>query len=61
LPVIGPVPGIAGLLVATGFSGHGFALSPLVGDLLARLALGSGLTFRHFGPSAHAKMSECKT
>jgi len=48
LPVIGPVPGIAGLLIATGFSGHGFALSPLVGDLLARLALGSGLTFRHF-------------
>jgi len=40
LPVIGPVPGVAGLLVATGFSGHGFALSPMVGDVLARLALG---------------------
>jgi sarcosine oxidase subunit beta len=52
LPVIGPVPGIASLLIATGFSGHGFALSPLVGDLLARLALGSGLEFRHFGRSA---------
>jgi sarcosine oxidase subunit beta len=50
LPVIGPFPGIAGLLIATGFSGHGFALSPLIGDLLARLALGSGLTFRHFEP-----------
>jgi sarcosine oxidase subunit beta len=48
LPVIGPVPGIEGLLVATGFSGHGFALSPMVGDILARLAMGSGLTFRHF-------------
>jgi len=53
LPVIGPVPGIEGLLVAVGFSGHGFALSPVIGDLLARLAsgreadLGSGLTFRH--------------
>jgi len=34
------VPGVAGLLVATGFSGHGFALSPMVGDVLARLALG---------------------
>jgi sarcosine oxidase subunit beta len=57
LPVIGPVPGIDGLLVATGFSGHGFALGPAVGDLLARLAtgrqVGSGLTFR--------QMSECKT
>ena len=40
LPVLGPVPGVDGLLVATGFSGHGFALSPLVGDVLARLALG---------------------
>jgi glycine/D-amino acid oxidase-like deaminating enzyme len=40
LPVIGPVPGADGLLVAAGFSGHGFALSPMIGDVLARLALG---------------------
>jgi sarcosine oxidase, subunit beta len=38
--VLGPVPGIGGLLVAAGFSGHGFALVPTVGDVLARLALG---------------------
>jgi sarcosine oxidase subunit beta len=40
LPVLGPVPGLSGVLVAAGFSGHGFALAPLVGDILARLALG---------------------
>jgi len=40
LPLLGPVPGIDGLLVAAGFSGHGFALVPVVGDVLARLALG---------------------
>ncbi|HEV8399780.1 MAG TPA: FAD-dependent oxidoreductase, partial [Gemmatimonadales bacterium] len=40
IPFIGPVPGIDGLLAATGFCGHGFALSPAVGDILARLALG---------------------
>jgi sarcosine oxidase subunit beta len=40
LPVLGPVPGLEGVLVAAGFSGHGFALAPAVGDLLARLALG---------------------
>jgi sarcosine oxidase subunit beta len=40
VPVLGPVPGIDGLFVAAGFSGHGFALSPMVGDVLARLALG---------------------
>jgi sarcosine oxidase subunit beta len=40
LPVLGPVDGLDGLLVAAGFSGHGFALVPTVGDVLARLALG---------------------
>jgi sarcosine oxidase subunit beta len=40
IPVLGPVPGIDGLLVAAGFSGHGFALAPAVGDVLGRLALG---------------------
>jgi sarcosine oxidase subunit beta len=40
LPIVGPVPGIGGLLVAAGFSGHGFALSPMIGDILARLATG---------------------
>ena len=36
---LGPA-GLDGLLVAAGFSGHGFALVPTVGDVLARLALG---------------------
>ena len=40
IPFMGPVPGLDGLLVAAGFCGHGFALSPGVGDILARLALG---------------------
>ena len=34
-PILGLVPGIAGLHVAAGFSGHGFKLSPAVGELLA--------------------------
>ncbi|MCW5749557.1 MAG: FAD-binding oxidoreductase [Alphaproteobacteria bacterium] len=39
-PVLGPVPGLDGLLVAFGFSGHGFKLSPMIGRLLAQTALG---------------------
>lgn len=39
LPVLGRVVGIEGLLIAAGFSGHGFALCPVVGDVLTRLAL----------------------
>jgi len=40
VPLLGPVPGVDGLIVAAGFCGHGFALAPTVGDVLARLALG---------------------
>jgi len=35
-PVLGPVPGIDGLHVAAGFSGHGFKLSPITGELIAQ-------------------------
>jgi sarcosine oxidase subunit beta len=34
-PMLGPVPEIPGLHVAAGFSGHGFKLSPVVGELIA--------------------------
>lgn len=34
-PVIGPCPGVEGLYLATGWSGHGFKLSPAVGEVIA--------------------------
>jgi sarcosine oxidase subunit beta len=40
LPVIGQPDGLDGYLVAAGFSGHGFCLGPVVGRVLADLALG---------------------
>lgn len=63
VPVLGPVPGVDGLLVAAGFSGHGFALAPAVGDLLARLACGDdahtglwrGLRLDRFAATAAAE------
>ena len=39
-PVLGGVPGLDGLVVGFGFSGHGFKLSPAVGEVLAQAALG---------------------
>ena len=39
-PVLGPLPGVEGLHVAYGFSGHGFKLSPMVGRIVAQRALG---------------------
>lgn len=39
-PVLGRVPGVEGLVVGYGFSGHGFKLSPTVGLVLAQETLG---------------------
>jgi sarcosine oxidase subunit beta len=39
-PLVGPVPEIEGLYVATGFSGHGFKLAPTIGEGLAQTLLG---------------------
>lgn len=37
VPLLGHVPGIEGLVLACGFSGHGFALAPAVGEAIAEL------------------------
>lgn len=39
-PIIGAAPGLAGVFVATGFSGHGFKMAPTVGESLAQTILG---------------------
>ncbi len=39
-PVLGRIPGVDGVVVGYGFSGHGFKLSPAVGRVLAQEALG---------------------
>jgi sarcosine oxidase subunit beta len=40
IPLIGPAPGLGGLVLALGFSGHGFALAPAVGRAVADLLAG---------------------
>ena len=37
VPIIGPVEGIQGYILASGFSGHGFCLGPIAGQLLSEL------------------------
>ena len=50
-PILGPVPGLPGLFLANGFSGHGVMHSPATGKILADLIL-TGATdlidVRHF-------------
>ena len=40
IPVLGPVDGLPGLVIATGFSGHGFGIGPAAGYLIAELVSG---------------------
>ena len=37
--MLGAVPSPKGLIVATGFSGHGFAMGPIAGRLVAELVV----------------------
>ena len=37
VPIISPVDGIKGYILASGFSGHGFCLGPIAGTLLSEL------------------------
>ncbi len=37
IPILGALPGADNVTIAAGFSGHGFALSPIVGQLLGEL------------------------
>jgi sarcosine oxidase subunit beta len=37
IPILGALPGIENVTLAAGFSGHGFALSPIVGQLISEL------------------------
>jgi len=41
-PILGRVPGLEGLWLATGFSGHGFMIAPAVGRVLADAICGNG-------------------
>ncbi|MBA3450496.1 MAG: FAD-binding oxidoreductase [Chloroflexia bacterium] len=45
LPVIERIPEIDGLIVAAGFSGHGFCLGPVTGQILRDLALSGDTDF----------------
>jgi len=55
LPVIEVTPEIEGLVVATGFSGHGFCLGPITGEILADLAT-EGDTRHPIAPFARARL-----
>ena len=44
-PVLGPAPSVPGLQLAAGFSGHGFKLAPVLGEMIAASAFGQDHEF----------------
>lgn len=57
-PIIDAAEGIDGLYVCTGFSGHGFKLSPMVGVLMAELMLEGQATSIDITPLRMARFAE---
>lgn len=56
--VLGPLAGVEGLFVASGFSGHGFKLAPSIGEGMAQMVLGepvSAFDTAFFAPSRFAE------
>jgi glycine/D-amino acid oxidase-like deaminating enzyme len=45
LPVLEASPGLSGLVIATAMSGHGFGVSPVVGEIVAGLVNGEDVPF----------------
>jgi glycine/D-amino acid oxidase-like deaminating enzyme len=60
LPVFGPLPGIDGLVVATGFSGHGFGLGPITGRLMAEV-IADGKASLDIGDFQFSRFAEPQT
>lgn len=55
LPVVGPMEGVEGLVVAAGSSGHGFKTGPAMGEAIARLVLeGEQPILKPFSPDRFA-------
>jgi sarcosine oxidase subunit beta len=50
LPVLDKLPGVEGVYLASGFSGHGFGIAPAAGHILSHLILGAvpELAFKSF-------------
>ena len=59
LPIIEQIPEVGGLVVAAGFSGHGFCLGPVTGQIVRDLVLERTTAFpiQPFGRDRFAAMS----
>jgi sarcosine oxidase subunit beta len=57
-PILDRLPGLEGAYCAVGFSGHGFKMSPLVGQLMAELVVDGGAHTLDIAPLRLARFVE---
>jgi sarcosine oxidase subunit beta len=57
-PIIDRLPGLEGAYCAVGFSGHGFKMSPVVGQLMAELVVDGGAKVLDIAPLRLARFEE---
>jgi len=57
-PLLGPVPGVEGLHLATGGSGHCFKLGPAIGELVANELMGRKLKYADIASFSLARFAE---
>jgi sarcosine oxidase subunit beta len=57
-PIIDRVPGLEGAYAAVGFSGHGFKMSPIVGQLMAELIVDGKPAALDISPLRYARFDE---
>lgn len=57
-PMLGEVPGLPGLVLAAGFSGMGFKISPAVGEAVAELITAGAAQHVDIGPFRPGRFAE---
>jgi sarcosine oxidase subunit beta len=57
-PILDRAPGIDGLYCAVGFSGHGFKLSPMIGQTMAELVARGEATTIDISPLRFSRFEE---
>ena len=57
-PIIDRLPGLEGAFCAVGFSGHGFKMSPIVGQLMAELIMDGNASALDIAPLRYTRFDE---
>lgn len=57
-PILDRLPGCEGVFVAAGFSGHGFKMSPMIGQLMSELVIDGQAACLDITPLRYARFAE---